>query len=75
MSDRKIYDVQIPVTGIHVVYGVVAKDESEAIKLAMRQPIDIQNIECEQHRVVCQGFVFNGLLNEAVATLQDREGT
>lgn len=58
------YGVTIPITGIAYA-EVEAESEKEAIEKALQEDLEI--LEWESHKQVCQGNVFHGHTNEASA--------
>lgn len=66
------YLVNIPFTG-YVSVEVDADSEESAINLALSEgDLDFADVEeVEFHNKICQGNVFNGVLNEAYAELYE----
>lgn len=70
MESKRSYSVKIPVTGV-IAYIMDADSPEEAINKALEDDdFDFSDIEeLNKHRIICQGNVFNGELNEAEAEI------
>lgn len=62
----KRYMVQLPITGV-VTVEVDADSEDEAIEKAMNTTPSDDDVTWETHKIVCQGNMYCGELNEATA--------
>lgn len=67
MSEKKEFDVCLPITGV-VYVTVEAEDKESAITAALNSDLSLDDIEeWEAHRHITQGNVFYGNQNSASA--------